>query len=80
MLGQRGVLGSGYLIAYHVNTCLSLNLCADDITILTLEKPVKFNQFISPACLWSGNTELRKIVGASGVVSSYNFFIKRYDK
>ncbi|CAH2093663.1 unnamed protein product [Euphydryas editha] len=44
---------------------------ANDILILTLEKSVPFSTYIKPACLWSSNPDLNRIVGASGVVAGW---------
>lgn len=46
----------------------------DDILVFTMERTVEFNNYIRPACLWNGNTDLNRIVGASGVVSTYPTF------
>ncbi|CAK1541737.1 unnamed protein product [Leptosia nina] len=44
---------------------------ANDILVMTLERSVNFNSNIKPACLWSGNTELSRIVGTTGVVAGW---------
>ncbi|KAJ8712773.1 hypothetical protein PYW08_008077 [Mythimna loreyi] len=43
----------------------------NDILVLTLDKSVKFNQYIRPACLWAGNTDLSLIVGKFGTVAGW---------
>ncbi|KAJ8711113.1 hypothetical protein PYW07_008355 [Mythimna separata] len=43
----------------------------NDILVLTLDKSVRFNQYIRPACLWAGNTDLSLIVGRSGTVAGW---------
>ncbi|KAG6449751.1 hypothetical protein O3G_MSEX006202 [Manduca sexta] len=43
----------------------------NDILVVTFEKKVEFNTYIRPACLWNGNTDLTRIVGASGVVAGW---------
>ncbi|KAI5633125.1 trypsin domain-containing protein [Phthorimaea operculella] len=44
---------------------------ANDILVLSFERSVEFNINIRPACLWSGNPDLTRIVGASGVVAGW---------
>ncbi|KAL0818402.1 hypothetical protein ABMA28_008874 [Loxostege sticticalis] len=44
---------------------------ANDILVLTLDRPVEFNNNIRPACLWTGKTDQNRIVGASGVVAGW---------
>ncbi|CAB3222120.1 unnamed protein product [Arctia plantaginis] len=43
----------------------------NDILILTLRLPVKFNEYIRPACLWSGDTTLQRVVDTSGIVAGW---------
>jgi hypothetical protein len=47
-----------------------INSFSDDILVFTLEKSVEYSSNIRPACLWEGNSDLDRIVGASGVVST----------
>ncbi|XP_061722892.1 serine protease gd-like [Cydia pomonella] len=44
---------------------------ANDLLVLTFDKSVEFNNNIRPACLWNGNNDLNRIVGASGVVAGW---------
>ncbi|XP_045503356.1 serine protease gd-like isoform X1 [Colias croceus] len=44
---------------------------ANDILVMTLERPVNFNSNIIPACLWTGNADLNRIVGTTGVVTGW---------
>ncbi|RVE54004.1 hypothetical protein evm_001407 [Chilo suppressalis] len=44
---------------------------ANDITVFTLEKTVEFSTNIRPACLWDGQNDLNRIIGASGVVAGW---------
>ncbi|XP_063628741.1 serine protease gd-like [Cydia splendana] len=44
---------------------------SNDLLVLTFEKSVEFNTNIRPACLWNGNNDLNRIVGASGVVAGW---------
>ncbi|XP_041971958.1 serine protease gd-like isoform X2 [Aricia agestis] len=44
---------------------------ANDILVLTLDRPVEFNLYIKAACLWSGITDLNAIVESSGVVAGW---------
>ncbi|XP_022115254.2 serine protease gd [Pieris rapae] len=44
---------------------------ANDLLVMTLERSVTFNTNIKPACLWSGNTDLNRIVGTTGVVAGW---------
>ncbi|XP_047516407.1 serine protease gd-like isoform X3 [Pieris napi] len=44
---------------------------ANDLLVMTLERAVTFNTNIKPACLWSGNTDLNRIVGTTGVVAGW---------
>lgn len=39
-----------------------------DIAILITTKRVEFNQFVRPACLWPGSTNIEEIEGKSGIV------------
>lgn len=43
----------------------------NDILMFTLNKRVKFNTYIRPACLWGDDTDQSRIVGASGVVAGW---------
>ncbi|KAJ8711200.1 hypothetical protein PYW07_008442 [Mythimna separata] len=43
----------------------------NDILILTLDKSVRFTNYIRPACLWSGDTKLSRVVGATGIVAGW---------
>ncbi|VVC95301.1 unnamed protein product [Leptidea sinapis] len=40
---------------------------ANDILVMTLDRTVRFNENIKPACLWTGNPDLNQIVGKTGV-------------
>ncbi|CAK1590142.1 unnamed protein product [Parnassius mnemosyne] len=42
-----------------------------DIALFTLEQSVQYNSNIKPACLWSGNPDLNRIVGQTGVVTGW---------
>ncbi|XP_038215084.1 serine protease gd-like [Zerene cesonia] len=44
---------------------------ANDILVMTLERPVTFNANIIPACLWTSNADLNRIVGTTGVVTGW---------
>ncbi|KAG5310111.1 GD protease, partial [Acromyrmex insinuator] len=39
-----------------------------DLAILNLRKPVEYNHFIKPICLWSGSSDLHDIVSRRGYV------------
>jgi len=39
-----------------------------DLAILNLRKPVEYNHFIKPICLWSGSSDLHDIVNRRGYV------------
>ncbi|KAJ8711201.1 hypothetical protein PYW07_008443 [Mythimna separata] len=43
----------------------------NDILILTLDKSVRFTNYIRPACLWGGDTRLSRVVGATGIVAGW---------
>ncbi|KAJ8712861.1 hypothetical protein PYW08_008165 [Mythimna loreyi] len=43
----------------------------NDILILKLDKSVSFNNYIRPACLWSGDTKLSRVVGDVGIVAGW---------
>ncbi|KAJ8711116.1 hypothetical protein PYW07_008358 [Mythimna separata] len=43
----------------------------DDLMVITLMKRVKFHRYIRPACLWSGDTELSRVVGQTGDVAGW---------
>ncbi|KAJ8712725.1 hypothetical protein PYW08_008029 [Mythimna loreyi] len=47
------------------------NTLQNDIVLLTLDKAVRFNHFIRPACLWAGNTDLSLVVGKNGFVAGW---------
>ncbi|XP_064292732.1 LOW QUALITY PROTEIN: serine protease gd-like [Plodia interpunctella] len=55
----------------HIHESYNASTLANDILVFTFEKTVQFNINIRPACLWSGNTDLSRIVGASGVVAGW---------
>ena len=42
-----------------------------DISIIVLEKEVRFTKFIKPICLWNENTNLNLVVSESGVVAGW---------
>ncbi|XP_050667416.1 serine protease gd-like [Leptidea sinapis] len=44
---------------------------ANDILVMTLDRTVRFNENIKPACLWTGNPDLNQIVGKTGVVTGW---------
>ncbi|CAH0713669.1 unnamed protein product, partial [Brenthis ino] len=59
------VLGAAIHEGYNTSTL------ENDILVLTLDRTVPFGEFIRPACLWSGDTDLSRIVGTSGVVAGW---------
>lgn len=59
------------VIAADIHEKYNSSSLENDIMVLTLSKTVEFNTYIRPACLWSGNTDLSQIVGASGVVAGW---------
>ncbi|CAG9791577.1 unnamed protein product [Diatraea saccharalis] len=44
---------------------------ANDLAVFTLDKTVDYSINIRPACLWDGQSDLNRIVGASGVVAGW---------
>ncbi|XP_026313491.1 serine protease gd-like [Hyposmocoma kahamanoa] len=44
---------------------------ANDILLLKLDRTVKYNNNIRPICLWSGNADLSRVVGKTGVVTGW---------
>ncbi|CAH2233403.1 jg27231 [Pararge aegeria aegeria] len=62
---NRGLASAAIHDAYNASTL------ANDILVMTLTKSVPFSMHIKPACLWSGNTNLKMIVGKSGVVAGW---------
>lgn len=42
-----------------------------DIAILRMSKPVQYTYTIKPICLWSGNDDLKNLVGTEGVVTGW---------
>ncbi|KAJ8711114.1 hypothetical protein PYW07_008356 [Mythimna separata] len=59
------------LIEATIHEEFNPNTLQNDILILTLNQRVNFNRYIRPACLWSGDTELSRIVGDTGVVAGW---------
>ncbi|KAJ8712627.1 hypothetical protein PYW08_007931 [Mythimna loreyi] len=43
----------------------------NDIMVMTLMKRVQFSRYIRPACLWSGDTTLSRVVGQTGDVAGW---------
>lgn len=39
-----------------------------DIAVLVMEKPVEFNEYIRPVCLWSGSSNIQHVEGLKGTV------------
>ncbi|XP_014088956.2 serine protease gd isoform X2 [Bactrocera oleae] len=44
-----------------------------DIAVLVLQIQVRFNTYILPACLWSGDSQLENMVGERGFVVGWGF-------
>ncbi|KAJ8711115.1 hypothetical protein PYW07_008357 [Mythimna separata] len=59
------------LVARYIHAEYDPYTLQNDILILTLDQSVEFNNVIRPACLWSGDTELSRVVGATGVVAGW---------
>ncbi|XP_075983751.1 serine protease gd-like isoform X2 [Anticarsia gemmatalis] len=59
------------LIAASIHESYNATTLENDILVFTFNKRVEFNTYIRPACLWNGNTDLTRIVGASGVVAGW---------
>ncbi|XP_045454350.1 serine protease gd-like [Melitaea cinxia] len=59
------------LQAASIHEAYNATTLANDLLVMTLEKPVPFGTYIKPACLWSGNPDLNRIVGTSGVVAGW---------
>ncbi|XP_059052965.1 serine protease gd-like [Achroia grisella] len=59
------------LEAAYIHEAYNVSTLANDISVFTFDKTVEFSTFIRPACLWNGNTDLSRIVGASGVVAGW---------
>ncbi|KAJ8712726.1 hypothetical protein PYW08_008030 [Mythimna loreyi] len=59
------------ILAVAIHEEFNPNTLQNDILILTLNQRVDFNRYIRPACLWSGDTDLSYVVGASGVVAGW---------
>ncbi|XP_052751870.1 serine protease gd-like [Galleria mellonella] len=59
------------LEAAYIHESYNVSTLANDISVFTLERNVEFSTYIRPACLWSGNTDLSRVVGASGVVAGW---------
>ncbi|KAJ2940195.1 hypothetical protein O0L34_g11761 [Tuta absoluta] len=59
------------LASSSIHQAYNSSSLANDILVLTFERSVEFNINIRPACLWSGNPDLTRIVGASGVVAGW---------
>ncbi|XP_060806597.1 CLIP domain-containing serine protease B9 isoform X4 [Amyelois transitella] len=55
----------------HIHESYNASTLANDILVFTFERTVQFSTNIRPACLWSGNADLSRIVGASGVVAGW---------
>ena len=39
-----------------------------DLALIEMDSPVKYTKFIRPICLWSGPSEIEKVVGQVGIV------------
>ncbi|XP_045771149.1 serine protease gd-like isoform X1 [Maniola jurtina] len=61
----RGLAAASIHQAYNASTL------ANDILVMTLTKNLPLSENIRPACLWSGNPNLKMIVGKSGVVAGW---------
>ncbi|KAJ8712869.1 hypothetical protein PYW08_008173 [Mythimna loreyi] len=59
------------LVARYIHEDYNPFTLENDILILTLEKSVRFNNYIRPACLWGGDTKLSRVVGATGIVAGW---------
>ncbi|KAM3964050.1 serine protease gd [Aphomia sociella] len=55
----------------HIHESYNASTLANDISVFTFERNVEFSTYIRPACLWNTNTDLNRIVGASGVVAGW---------
>ncbi|KAL4703504.1 hypothetical protein ACJJTC_018088 [Scirpophaga incertulas] len=54
-----------------IHESYNVSSLANDILVFTMDKSVQFSTNIRPACLWSGNPDLNRIVGAAGVVAGW---------
>ncbi|XP_050353349.1 serine protease gd-like isoform X2 [Nymphalis io] len=59
------------LTAAAIHDAYNASSLANDILVMTLDKNIPLSNFIKPACLWSGSTDLNRIVGQSGVVAGW---------
>ncbi|XP_052738764.1 serine protease gd-like isoform X1 [Bicyclus anynana] len=59
------------LAAAAIHDAYNASTLANDILVLTLAKSVPISAHIRPACLWSGNTNLKMVVGKLGVVAGW---------
>jgi len=54
---------------YMIHPDYAHGITADsDLAILILRKPVEYNPFIKPICLWSGSIDLQNVVSKIGYV------------
>ncbi|KAJ8712868.1 hypothetical protein PYW08_008172 [Mythimna loreyi] len=59
------------LIASYIHEEYNPFTLQNDILILTLDNSVMFNNYIHPACLWSGDIKLSRVVGDIGIVAGW---------
>lgn len=45
-----------------------------DIALIQMDSPVKYSKFIRPICLWSGDPDINKVVGQTGIVVGWGIF------
>ncbi|XP_026313485.1 serine protease gd-like isoform X2 [Hyposmocoma kahamanoa] len=59
------------LVAAYIHDSYDDSILANDILLLTMDRTVQFSNYIRPACLWTGNADLSRVVGDSGVVAGW---------
>ncbi|XP_073948148.1 serine protease gd-like isoform X2 [Choristoneura fumiferana] len=68
--GDDGIV-TRTLASATIHESYNASTFANDLSVFTFDRSVEFNNYIRPACLWSGKNDLSSIVGSTGVVAGW---------